>query len=162
MLCSEMKTRTPATRILTVGAALLLVLFSGCVTPPSQREGAVERLVQRIDEGDAEERFALSALPFVLDQEIIVVERDLRSMWRNLGSAGFALSKPELRSLAYGHNALYEAFGETMDMEVYFDRYAPEDVSVATVAAEEGTFLLILGERDRFAPVLHGLKGPVE
>lgn len=122
----------------------------------------MERLIGRINEGGAEERFALSALPFVLDREIIIVERDLRTLWTNLTDAGFALTDPELRSLEYGQESLYRAIGETMDMEVYFDRYAPEDVSVATVAAREGTFLLILGERDRLAPVLHGIKGPVE
>lgn len=162
MLSSGMHTRTVSARALPLVAALLVSVLVGCVTPPSQREGAVDRLLTRIAEGGAQERMALSALPFVLDQEIIMVERDLRTMWEQLTEAGFSLRNAELRSLDYGHDALYEAFGETMDMEVYFDRYAPEDVSVARVATDEGAFVLILGERERFAPVLHGLKGPVE
>ncbi|MFW5786014.1 MAG: hypothetical protein ACOCYC_02110 [bacterium] len=156
-----MHARHPGRTVL-IGLALLVLGLAGCVTPPSQREGAVERLLGRINEGGVEERIALSALPFVLDREIIIVERDLRTLWVNLTDVGFALTDPEVVSLKYGQESLYRAFGETMDMEVYFDRYAPEDVSVATVEAQEGTFLLILGERDRLAPVLHGIKGPLQ
>ena len=142
-------------------ATILLVVLAGCVTPPSQREGAVERLITRLNAGTAMERMELSALPFVLDGEIIIQERDLARLWTNLDAAGFALTGAEIVSLDYGHDALYQAFAETMDMEVYFGEYAPEDVSVARVEAAEGTFLLILGGRDRAAPVLHGIKGPL-
>jgi hypothetical protein len=155
-------THKSAFRTVGVLGILIVLVLAGCATPPSQREGAVERLVHRMNRGDVAERVELSALPFVLDQEIIILERDLLTLWANLGDAGFALSNPTVTSLEYGQDSLSAAFGETMDMEVYFDKYAPEDVSVATVEADQGTFLLILGERDRFAPVLHGIKGPVE
>ena len=158
----DVMTHKSAIRSAMVLGILIILMLTGCVTPPSQREGAVERLVRRMNEADVAERVELSALPFVLDREIIILERDLLTLWANLGDAGFALSKPAIASLDYGHDALSEAFGETMDMEVYFDKYAPEDVSVATVESDQGTFLLILGERDRLAPVLHGIKGPVE
>lgn len=142
-------------------ATILLIVLAGCVTPPSQREGAVERLIRRLNDGTPAERVELSALPFVLDREIIIQERDLERLWSNLDEAGFALTGAEVVSLDYGHEALYQAFAETMDMEVYFGDYAPEDVSVARVEAAEGSFLLILGGRDRAAPVLHGIKGPL-
>lgn len=144
-------------------AALVLasVVLASCATVPvSQRERAVERLVETINSQSAEELLKLARVPFVVDRELVETRADMERFWRTAFDNGFELRNPEIVSVEAAAEGSYEQFGPGIEMRVYFDKYLSEDGAIATVSTADGTFLLLLGERRFFTPELFGIAGP--
>ena len=167
-----MKTRRERTTLLimkrslhAIAAVLLLALFAvSCQTAPiAQRERRVDRLLWEINRASLDRLMELSARPFLLDGEIIVLESDLEMMWTNLQNAGFTFDTPTLRDLGPVDENTWRRFGETMDVRVWFERYTAEDAGLAEVRTSHGTFLIVTGDRvPGHLPKIFGFTGPQE
>lgn len=167
-----MKTRHGRTKLLLMkrslhatGAVILLALFAvSCQTAPiAQRERRVDRLLMEINGASLDRLMELSARPFLLDGEIIVLESDLEMMWTNLQNAGFTFDSPTLRELGPVDDTTWRRFGETMDVRVWFERYTAEDAGLAEVRTSHGTFLIVTGDRvPGHLPKIFGFAGPQE
>lgn len=147
-----------------VAASLLVALFAAsCTTVPvSQREKRVEVLLEELNTGDVERLMELSALPFLLDGEIIVLERDVRTMWTNLREVGFSFQAATVQDLGAVTADTYRQFADTMDVRVWFERHAAEDAGLARVGTSHGTFLIVTGDREGRTPKIFGFTGPQE
>lgn len=142
--------------------ALVAALASCATVPVSQRERRVEALLAELNTAGIERLTELSARPFLLDGEIVILERDLNTMWTNLREAGFAFDAATVRELGPVDEGTYRAFGDTMDVRAWFARYAADDAGLATVRTTHGTFLILTGERDGRTPRIFGFTGPTE
>ena len=144
--------------------ALVTVAFIvpvACSTvPPAQREDRVTELFLELQTADQERLMELSARPFLLDGEIIVRERDIMTMWENLTAAGFRFDGAMIRSVEPVSPDSYGGFADTMDVQVFFDRYLPEGAGMVVIDTEIGSFLVLTGERIRRVPQLVGFTGP--
>lgn len=139
-----------------------LTILSACKTVPvSQRERRVQILLDRLNERDVEHAMEVSRIPFVFDQEIIVLESDVETLWSNLQQAGFSFANHRVREIRPVHPGSYREFGDTMDMEVYFSKYLSEDGTIVRIDTDYGGFLVLVGDRRRGLPQLFGMKGPL-
>ena len=147
----------------TIAVMTVVAALASCATVPvSQREGRVEALVEELNTADIERLAELSARPFLFDGEIVILESDLNTMWTNLRAAGFAFDAATLDELGPVDEDTYRAFGDSMDVRAWFDRYAAEDAGLAAVRTTHGTFLILTGDRDGRTPRIFGFTGPTE
>ena len=149
----------------TIAAVVLLALFAvSCQTAPvAQRERRVDRLLMELNRASVDRLMELSARPFLLDGEIIMLESDLEMLWTNLREAGFTFDAPTLRELGPVDGGTWRRFGDTMDVRVWFERYTAEDAGLAEVRTSHGTFLIVTGDRvPGHLPKIFGFTGPLE
>lgn len=145
------------------GLFLIVVIFaSGCATVPvAQRERRIESVIGLVNDGDVERLVELSSVPFILDQEIIALEGDVLSLWSGLIDAGLRFEDADIRRIDPVDSASYRKFGDTFEMDVYFQQYLAEDGTVVEIDSDLGGFLLLLGDSRRGFPMIFGLKGPM-
>ncbi|MFW5812244.1 MAG: hypothetical protein ACOCWS_04595 [Alkalispirochaetaceae bacterium] len=147
-------------KLLLLGVAALFM--ASCATVPvAQREPRIERLLETLNEGSVEDVLPATGSPFLLDREIIILDRDIETMWTNLREVGFTFADYRIRSVEEVTAESFRRLGESMDVEVYFQKYLPEGAAVVTVETDNGTFLLLTGGRVDGAPQLFGMRGPV-
>lgn len=150
----------PMKKLLLLG--LTALFMASCATVPvAQREPRIERLLVTLNEGSVEEVLPATGSPFLLDREIIILERDIETMWTNLREVGFSFADFSITSVEEVTAESFRRFGESMDVEVYFQKYLPQGSAVVTVETDHGTFLLLTGGREDGAPLLYGMRGPV-
>lgn len=159
MITKEMKRL-----VFLMGAAVLIMLFAAsCTTVPvSQRDNRVEALITELNTADIDRVMELSARPFLFDGEIIILESDLQTMWTNLRAAGFTFDSATIQELGPVTDTTYLSFGDTMDVRVWFEKYASDDAALATVETSYGTFLIITGDQVERLPYIFGFTGPQE
>jgi hypothetical protein len=64
---------------------LLVLLLSSCASiQRSKDEGNIERVSELINTGQAKKLTAMTELPFLLDQEIIVLAKDVATFWSTI------------------------------------------------------------------------------
>lgn len=150
---------------MTSKAALVLLAvlaFAACETVPvAQRERRIEILLDRLNERDVDYAIEVSRVPFVFDQEIIALSGDVETLWTNLHDVGFSFAGHRVRDIRPVNSGSYREFGNTMDMEVYFDKYLAEDGTIVHIETDYGRFLILVGDRRRGLPQLFGMKGPL-
>jgi hypothetical protein len=141
---------------------VLAVIMASCATVPvAQREPRIERLLETLNEGSVAEVLPATGTPFLLDREIIILDRDIETMWTNLRQVGFSFADYEIRSVDPVTQGSYSRFGSTMDVEVYFQKHLPEGAAVVTLGTDHGEFLLLTGGKVEGAPQLYGMRGPM-
>ncbi|MDY7029531.1 MAG: hypothetical protein SVR04_14670 [Spirochaetota bacterium] len=146
----------------TIAAAVLLLIFTGCSSlPVSQRPSSVESLVYKLHTGDAETAADLTDVPFLLDGEILVTERDAGLMWENLKKVPDLLADAEVLSITPAVPADYTKFADSSDMRVFFERALPENPTLVEIETSFGRFLLLVSGKKLGIPVLAGMKGPI-
>ena len=147
-------------KLLLLGVVALLM--ASCATVPvAQREPRIERLLETLNEGSLEEVLPATGTPFLLDREIIILDRDIETMWTNLREVEFSFANYEIRTVEPVDQASYSRFGSTMDVEVYFQKYLPEGAAMVTLGTDNGEFLLLTGGKVEGAPQLYGMRGPM-
>jgi hypothetical protein len=140
-------------------ALLLLVLASSCTTTPySQREGNVQKAIDLIHAGDADRLVSQSELPFLFDAEIIMLERDLRTLWENLSEAEFTMENFEVEYIGPAGRYSYPPFADSMEVRTFFKKYVPEQSAIVRVIADNGEFFLLLGPEEDEAPTFIGYR----
>lgn len=138
-------------------AALAAVALASCATVPvAQRPERVAVLLEEINTGSLERVLELTGRPFLLDGEILVRPDDIETMWTNLREAGFTFDGATVVDLGAATPAGGVTFGDTMDVRVWFERYAGPEAGLATVNTSHGTFLIVTGGRVGRTPQLLG------
>ena len=122
---------------------------------------ASNRIVELINNGDAESLGAFSQVPFVLDDEIIVLKEDVMTFWRTIVDNGLRVQMHGDAEVQPIDENIQRYFQDTMDMRIYFKKL-PEGVVLVKFDTGRGDLLLLLGELRMGAPgipVIWGLKG---
>jgi len=140
-------------------AGLAVLTFLSCATVPiAENEKSVEKVVDLFNRGETEKLSDLSQKPFLFDGEIILMQQDLDIFYGNLTNAGFVIDDYSIASLDRVDDDTYKNFAETMEVEVFFNKYIESSAVVATIKAKNGTFLLLLDGRKGLYPLIHGFK----
>ncbi|MFP4012152.1 MAG: hypothetical protein ACLFUM_10645 [Spirochaetaceae bacterium] len=149
-------------RLSVVALLLGFLLLGSCATAPvAQRESRIMSLVDRIN-GDSLVRVVeVTAVPFVLDGEIIELPADIETMWSNLQEAGFSLPDARIEEITPVRGDSHRRFADTMDLRVFFEKYIPEDATFVRIESENGAFLFVLGDRFWGVPRMYAMKGPL-
>lgn len=147
-------------RLATVTLTVAILGVSCTTIPVSQDQTRVEGLLAELNSASVDRLVELSARPFLLDGEIVVLERDIEMMWSNLREAGFRFDGATVESIGALGETDYLEFGDTMDVRVWFERYTSEDAGLARVRTSHGVFLIVTGENEDVGLQIFGFTGP--
>jgi len=143
--------------------ALLALLALSCATGPYvQREDRIQRLVELINKGGVNEVKGLAATPFLLDGEIVLLQKDLNSLWDNFKAAGFVMKNAKVLEIARIAADSYKVFGDSMDVRTFFSKYLDKDTSMVKLATDGGVYHLLLGKEVDGYPKIRGFRGSVK
>lgn len=140
---------------------LIIIGFmaAACSTVPfARREENIMKAVDLINLGDTARLAELSQQPFLFDAEIVMMERDIEMMWKNISEAGFRIINPELVEAMEIDSKSYAQFGNSFEVETYFKKYLPEETTFARIVAENGEFLFLLHGKQEEYPQIYGFK----
>ena len=102
----------------------------------------------------------MSRLPFLLDQEIIVLKKDVESFWTNIVHAGFTVDEPELeRGTPISENSYLE-FYDSMEVKTFFKKYLDRGTRLLELKTGKGQKILLLVRERCCSRQIRGFKGP--
>jgi hypothetical protein len=143
---------------------ILLVAIAisvGCVSLQTRFTNAGEQIVALINTGEVEKLGEMTQTPFLLDGEIILLDEDMASFWRNIFEAGFRVNEPMIRESSAVGTDTYREFGETMEVSSFFEKYLSDRSHVVYVDTTSFSLVFLL-DRARWGKVrILGFKGPI-
>ncbi len=150
---------------LSIGKLGLLVaaavtLASCASLQRAQDQGRVGQIARSINSGEAEKLAAMSAVPFLLDQEIIPLRTDVAAFWQDVVKAGYTVEGPELEKGFPVDAESYRAFADTMEAKAFFARYVKKGARVLELSTSGGRRIVLLVRDAWFSRTLYGFKGP--
>lgn len=145
-----------------LGWGILQGLTSCATVPYVQKEDKVVKLLELINRGGVNEVPGLARTPFLIDGEIVLLQKDLSEFWDNLHKAGFSFRSPKVvqNRFTTGEDAKY--FRDSMEVRTFFKKYTDRDTSLVQVRSGDGTFYFLLGREVKGYPRMLGFGGPVQ
>ncbi len=137
------------------------LLFSSCAGLQRSRDRGDARLVaDLINSGKPQELARMSAVPFLLDGEIVTLPADVAAFWQNALKSGFRVPNPELgRALPLKADS-YKEFADSMEVKTFFKKYADRDARLLELESSSGRKVLLLLKDSWGTRKLYGMKGP--
>jgi len=141
-----------------LGAALALV---SCASFQRSRDGdAARRVTALVNAGQAERLAAMSAIPFLVDGEIVLLPDDVDSFWNGIAKAGLrAQASVPGQGSTVGPES-YKDFADTMEVRVFFEKYVKKGARILTVNAIPGGDILLIVAPECLSWKIIGWKGP--
>jgi hypothetical protein len=140
---------------------VLVILLASCASIQRWKdEGNIERISELINTGQAEKLTAMTELPFLLDQEIIVLARDVETFWSTIVEVGFKVEEPSLERGEKITPESYKEFYDSMEVETFFKKYLKKQSRLLELKTETGQRILLLVTDTLFTRSIHGFKGP--
>ena len=118
-------------------------------------------MVALINDGKADELYAMTQTPFLLDGEIVVLDNDMRDLWETITSGGAKVSNLVLVESYPVEENTYKRFADTFEVKSYFERYVSKDGHVVIVETEDLRLFFLMDKTKKGAKKLIGLKGPM-
>ena len=140
---------------------VLVVLLASCASiQRSKDEGNIDRISELINTGQSEKLTAMTELPFLLDQEIIVLAQDVETFWSTIVEVGFKVEEPSLERGAKVTPESYKEFYDSMEVETFFKKYLKKQSRLLELKTNTGQRILLLVTDTLFTRSIHGFKGP--
>ena len=140
---------------------LAVVLLASCASiQRSKDEGNIERISELINTGQAEKLTAMTELPFLLDQEIIVLAKDVETFWSTIVKVGFKVEEPSLERGVKVTPESYKEFYDSMEVRTFFKKYLKKQSRLLELKTNTGQRILLLVTDTLFTRSIHGFKGP--
>ncbi len=143
------------------GLAGLALVLSGCVSLQQQYANSAEEIVELINDGEAKELYQMSRTPFLLDGEIIILDNDVRDLWKTITAHGARVKNLVLVEAYPVEDKTYRRFADTFEVESYFKNYVSDEGHVVIVETEEFRLFLLMDKNKKGDKKLIGMKGPV-
>lgn len=145
---------------LALGTLLLAV---SCASGPYvQKEKNVLALVELINDGKVQDVPGLAVTPFALDGEILYLNSDVETYWKNLKDAGFTMTDTRLVISTHVTEDSWNNFATTYDMKNFFAKYTGKDTSLVELRTSEGRYYLLLERKVKGYPSVRGMRGPIK
>jgi hypothetical protein len=139
----------------------LVLLLSSCATLQRSRDQSGMLTVARlIESGQTVTLAHLSAVPFLLDQEILLLPADVATFWTGIVAAGYRLEGPELDRGSALHPDSYREFRDSMDVRTFFKKYVKGGTRLLELHTRDGRRFLLLYRSTLFSKQIVGFKGP--
>jgi len=136
-----------------------LLAMASCATI-ARDERRVEGIARLVNASQAEKLAAMSTVPFLLDQEILVLPQDVVFFWKGTLAAGYRMQEPDLeRGSAIGPDS-YRAFHDSMEVRTFFKKYLKQGTRLLELKTADGRRVLLLVRSTAFSRRICGFKGP--
>ncbi len=140
-------------------ALAALVALATCATLQQDQHRA-DKIAQLVNRGRVEELAAMSTVPFLLDQEILVLPQDVAYFWKSVVEAGYRLEEPkDERGSAVGPDS-YREFRDSMEVRTFFKKYVKKGTRLLELRTGDGRRLLLLVRGGALSRRICGFKGP--
>jgi hypothetical protein len=140
---------------------LPLILLASCASIQRvEDEGNVERISELINTGQADKLTAMTELPFLLDQEIVVLAKDVATFWSTIVEVGFKVEEPSLERGVKVAPESYKEFYDSMEVRTFFKKYLKKQSRLLELKTSTGQRILLLVTDTLFTRSIHGFKGP--
>ncbi len=140
-----------------------VLLFSGCATVRGvPRKGAVENLMELINSGNTEMIVNITAIPMLVDGEMVNRDQEISSFWAQVNKAGFHVQTGKDIRIQPVDSDTYLLFGDTMEVKTFFSKYVPKTAVTAEIEGTGGKYVFLLSGRNGKYPYLFGFTGPVQ
>jgi hypothetical protein len=145
----------------TIVLCVAMIFVSSCASlQRSWDQGAVRQTADLINAGDAQKLASVSASPFILDGEVVVLPADVAGFWTGILKAGFRVEAASLDTgTAVGADS-YRQFADTMEVRSFFARYVKDGARILDLSTAAGTHIRLLVRSDWFSWKILGWKGP--
>ncbi len=139
-----------------------LILLASCASFQHSRDQAnVETVARLINEGQADKLAAMSAVPFLVDGEIVTLKPDIVSFWTGIVKAGFKVEGAILVQAAPFAPDSYRQFADTMEVKTFFAQYVKKGARILELGtSQSGKKILLIFDDSGFKKTLYGFKGP--
>ncbi|MBN1835675.1 MAG: hypothetical protein JW820_07485 [Spirochaetales bacterium] len=151
--------RKPIARLMLC-VCVVAALGSCASIQRSRDDGSVRTVAGLINSGDAEALIAMSEVPFLLDQEIVLLERDVAAFWHAALAAGFRVEEPAVERGERISADSYRQFYDSMEVKTFFNKYLRDNTRLLAFRTRDGQRILLLVGHSCFSRTLHGFKGP--
>lgn len=140
---------------------VLLLLLSCATFQHARDESQVSTLARLLNAGQADALIAQSAVPFLLDQELLVLPKDVAFFWQGIIRAGYRFDGPKLeRGVLVGPES-YREFRDSMEVRTFLKKYVKKDTRLLELRTSDGRTVLLLVRRTPFSRRIYGFKGPL-
>ena len=147
-------------KLFALGPALLLLL--SCATFQRARdESQVSMIARLLNTGQADTLVAQSAVPFLLDQELLVLPKDVAFFWQGIIRAGYRFEGPELERGVLAGPESYREFRDSMEVRTFFKKYVKKGTRLLELRTSDGRTVLLLVRSTPFSRRIYGFKGPL-
>jgi len=151
--------KNPAVGFSITLLAALLVLAS-CASMEKRDQKRVDSVARLVNTGQAGQLADMSTLPFLLDQEILVLPQDVSFFWKEVLAAGYKLEEPRLeRGTEIGPDS-YRQFRDSMEVRTFFKKYVKKGTRMLELRTADGRRVLLLVRFTAFSRKISGFKGP--
>jgi hypothetical protein len=140
--------------------AAFLVLASCATLQKSADSGVVRTVTSLINKGDDTGLAAMSAVPFLVDGDIVTIPGDIAAFWAAAVKAGFKVDGAALDAGTAVTADSYKQFASTMEVKTFFTRYVPSGSRVLDLTSGAGAHLRLIVHSTLFSTRLYGMKGP--
>lgn len=140
--------------------AVLIFLASCASLQHSRDQGNVQTVAKLINEGRADTLAAMSAVPFLVDGEIVTLKPDVASFWIGIVKAGFKVEGATLVQAAPLAPDSYKQFADTMEVKTFFTQYVKKEARVLKLGTSRSGKKILLIFGDSFKKTIYGFKGP--
>ncbi|HUJ74824.1 MAG TPA: hypothetical protein VL359_08195 [bacterium] len=137
-----------------------LLLTSCASLQRSADSGVVGRVAALINAGDAKALASLSATPFLVDAEPVVLPADVAAFWADALKAGFRVDGAALDTGVPVAADSPGLFAGTAEVKWFFTRYVPKDARILDLTTTGGAHLRLIVRSGLFSTKLYGFKGP--
>jgi len=139
---------------------VVLLLFSCASMQRSRDQSGMLSVARLIESGQSDTLARLSGVPFLLDQEILLLPADVAVFWKGLVAAGYRLEGPELDRGSTPGPESYKDFKDSMDVRVFFKKYVKPGTRLLELHTRDGRRTLLLYRRTIGTRQILGFKGP--
>jgi hypothetical protein len=140
---------------------IILISLANCASFTTYRyKNSVEGIIEAINQGDVQELLAQSSVPFLVDQEIMLLPKDLELFWHNLVAKKFILKNPLIRETLPVDKQTFSRFATTMEVESFFANYISPKAYWVNIETSAFRLALLLDRGKGRKIVLKGWKGP--
>ncbi len=101
----------------------------------------------------------MSALPFLVDQDIVTLKADVDSFWKTVAGSGFSVDASAPFSTPVTASSWRE-FADTMEVKTFFSKYVAEGTRILELSAAGKRVLLLVHDEPFGKMTLVGFKGP--
>lgn len=139
-----------------------LILLASCASlQHSWDQGNVQTVARLINEGQADKLAAMSAVPFLVDGEIVTLKPDVASFWSGIVKAGFKVEGATLVQAAALVPDSYKQFANTMEVKTFFAQYVKKEARLLELGtSKSGKRIMLIFSDSWFKKTIYGFKGP--
>jgi hypothetical protein len=144
-----------------LAVTVLALMIASCASLQRSRDtGSVRTVAGLINDRDAAALSSMSSVPFLLDHEIVALQRDVQAFWGTALETGFRVEEPTLERGLRVDAESYREFYDSMEVKTFFKKYLKKNTRLLELRTLGGQRILLLVTDTWFKRTINGFKGP--